>query len=499
MVGSPTSRLTPSTTSAGGVPSTPTATRATPPTPPVAQVDVSAAEVGAHRSELPRRVDGSVEERRARQPQRRLPSTRVSVGAPRSSRPSTDGAPVNATVIVPCTAAGVPLLTGGATTSVTVTPASAATPSALTMLTARDVVGGRSPRSTPARKRRVSAPAAAATSAAYEMVTPPMSPPPPPPGQPAGEVAEALAEVGQRRRRRRHRRPHRRRIDGRRDGLPAQRRPHRRRNFHPHRRPRFRRRRAEVRGGEHPRVRRERRRRGGWVGARGLHRKAVDGGARDGARLEGGEQRRLVDNAPAGRVDHARAAREEAEPPPVDQVAGAVDEWHVEGEKVGRRDRIVERRGGDAVGGGRVGGQRRVRHDNGHAEGGRPCSHLPPNAAIADNGKRLADERHAHKRRPVPAAGLEGRVRRRHVPRERTHERDRVLRGGHPIGHRRVDDEHPRRRGCRQARDVVHARPRTANDLEAGGPRGEQRRVHRRAAAHDERVAVADGRRQLRG
>mmetsp|Transcript_20290 Transcript_20290/g.61860 ORF Transcript_20290/g.61860 Transcript_20290/m.61860 type:complete len:510 (+) Transcript_20290:320-1849(+) len=185
----------------------------------------------------------------------------------------------------------------------------------------------------------------------------------------------------------------------------------------------------------------------------------VNRGAGDVARLQRGEQVRLVDDAAASAVDDAHTRLHRRDRRLVDHVLCVVEQRHVDGEEVGARH---------AVGGGDrldvelargVGREEGVVPDNVHPVRLHARDHLAADAAEAEHAERLAGELDAHVLLPVPLARLHRRVALRNVASERGDEGARVLSGGDGVAAGRVHDDDALLGGG-DAVDVVDARPR---------------------------------------
>ena len=120
---------------------------------------------------------------------------------------------------------------------------------------------------------------------------------------------------------------------------------------------------------------------------------------------------------------------------------------------------------------------------------------LASDPSQAEHAQRLPRELDAGEALPVPDSRRERGVRLRHVAREREQERDRVLRSGvdRRLGGIR---DHDAATGRRVDVDVVHPHAGAPDDLEPHAALDE-RGVERRRRAHDDRVEVADDRRQI--
>ena len=142
-----------------------------------------------------------------------------------------------------------------------------------------------------------------------------------------------------------------------------------------------------------------------------------------------------------------------------------------------------------------LGGDERVVGDDAHPEPERAMRHLPADPPEAEDAERLPRDLDSREALAIPRAGLESGVRLRNVPDERKQQRDRVL--GRRVDRRlgRIRDDDSASRG-RIDVDVVDADSGAADDLEPCRALDE-RGVERRRRAHDDRVEVADDRREV--
>ena len=202
-------------------------------------------------------------------------------------------------------------------------------------------------------------------------------------------------------------------------------------------------------------------------------------------------ERRLVHETAARGVHDADAVLHLRERLGVDEAAGLVAERKVQRDDVGFRVDIRRGRGRlDAELAEAVDGDERVVGDDAHAEPEPTPRDLPSDPPESEDAERLAGELDPGEALALPGAGRQRRMRLWDVSREREKERDRVLR-------RRVD----RRLGgvgdddaasCRRVDvDVVDTHACAADHLQPSRA-FDQRGVHPRPGAHDERVEVAD-------
>ena len=183
------------------------------------------------------------------------------------------------------------------------------------------------------------------------------------------------------------------------------------------------------------------------------------------AALQSDEQRVLVHELAACRVDDAHAVAHLRDRRRVDRAARLVRQRQVQREEVRTREHLVERRALDAELAKPFGGHERVVGEDAQLEAERAARDLLADAAEAEHAQRLARELDAPEARALPAAVLERRVRLRDVAGQREQQPDRVL-GRRDDGRlRRVrhDDAAARRR---LDVDVVHADARAADHLQ---------------------------------
>ena len=192
----------------------------------------------------------------------------------------------------------------------------------------------------------------------------------------------------------------------------------------------------------------------------------VDRCARDLARLERRDQRRLVHELAAGRVDDAHAVPHLRDRRGVDRVARVVGERQVEGEEICARQHFLEARAVDAELAKALGGDERVIGDDLHLQPDRPPRDLPADAPEPEHAEHLVGELDAAPLRALPPAGCERRMGLRDVAREREEQADRVLGGRDDVRLGRVRDDDAAPRG-RIDVDVVHPDAGAADHLQA--------------------------------
>ena len=221
----------------------------------------------------------------------------------------------------------------------------------------------------------------------------------------------------------------------------------------------------------------------------------VDGGARDVAAVQRGEQVRLHHDAAARAVDDARARPQQAQLARARHALRLGGQRHVERDDIGlTQERIEVRHQARAdVARARLRDVGIVDQQPRRLEAAQPRGHARADLAEPDHAERLAVQLGAIDR-AVPLERFQPRVRLRNAPHEREQHADRVLGGRHDVAVRRVDDDHPAAR-ARVDVDIVHAHARAPDDAQ---PRRavEQGGRHRRRRARDERLAVGERLRQ---
>ena len=247
---------------------------------------------------------------------------------------------------------------------------------------------------------------------------------------------------------------------------------------------------AEVRRGDDPGVGHQR------VLLRRLLAEDVQGRAGHTPVLDGGEQRRLVDEAAAGHVQEPDALLDTRQLPGAQQAASTLHQGGVYGEEVALLQQLVHCRKLNALAGGALRGDEGVERDDAHVQAEGPAGHLGADATEADDAQDLAPDLHAHEVAATPLAALEGGVRLGDVAGEGEDKGNGVLGGGHGVARGGVDDGDAASCGGFQV-DVVDAHAGSAHDLEVrpgfqdvGGDLG--------VAADDEGFAVGDAVEELR-
>ena len=197
-----------------------------------------------------------------------------------------------------------------------------------------------------------------------------------------------------------------------------------------------------------------------------LRREHVEGGARELPRADRLDQRVLVDERAARRVDEPRAVAHLGDRLAVDQAARLVRQRGVERDDVGGAEQLLERlRLLDAEVAEAVAPDEGVVGDDVHRKAERTACDLLPDAPEPDHAEGLARELDAAPARALPAALLERRVRLRDVARERDDQADRLLRRRDDRRLGRVRDDDPPA-GRRVDVDVVDPDPRPADHLQ---------------------------------
>ena len=241
---------------------------------------------------------------------------------------------------------------------------------------------------------------------------------------------------------------------------------------------------AEMRRADHVRMTEQR------VLVRGLGREHVEGRAGDLSGIKRCAQSRLVDQAAARAIDDAHALFHRRDRLGVDDVSGLLGQRRMQRDEIGALEQIVKLDLLDAEIHRALRRQERIIGDHPHAQAQRAVGDDRADIAGADDAERLAGDLDAHEAVLLPLAGLGRSVGLRDLPRQRQHQRDRVLGGGDRIAERRVhhDDALGRRR---RDIDIVDADAGAADDLQVLGLLQNFRR-HLGGGADREAVIVAD-------
>ena len=201
----------------------------------------------------------------------------------------------------------------------------------------------------------------------------------------------------------------------------------------------------------------------------------VEGGAGDHAVADGVGERRLVDDAAAGHVDHAQRRLGLEQQVATDQARRLGRLRQVDGEEVGLGDDLVERQQLDTDLAGPLGRHERVVGDEPHPEAACPVGDELADAPEADDAERLVGQLDALPPGPLPAPGDQRGVGLRHVARLGEQQRHRVLGGRDDVALRGVDDHHAPRRGGVDV-DVVEPDAGPADDQQVAARRRGRRR-----------------------
>ena len=230
------------------------------------------------------------------------------------------------------------------------------------------------------------------------------------------------------------------------------------------------------------------------VGA-GLLRVHVEAGAGDAALLEGGVQRRLVDDPAARGVDDADRRLDLVQRLVADETEGLGGLGQVHGDEVGDLEQLVEGQQLHAHLRGARGLHVRVVGDDLHAEGRHALGDQDADAAEADDAEGLLGELDAGVLGALPLAVLQRGVGLRDVARGGDEQAAGELGGGDDVGRRGVDDHHAGLGGGGDV-DVVQADAGAGDDLQLAGG-GDGLGVDLGRGADQDRVDVGDGGQQL--
>ena len=192
----------------------------------------------------------------------------------------------------------------------------------------------------------------------------------------------------------------------------------------------------------------------------------VERGAGDHALADAVGERRLVDDAAAGDVDHPQRRLRLDEQIAADQPGGLVRLRQVDREEVGSATSWSSRRSSTPSGGpGRP--TRTGRRPRGACRTPRPVGDELADAAQPDDAERLVGQLDALPPAALPPAGHERGVGLGHVARLGEQQRHRVLGGRDDVALRGVDHHHAAARG-RLDVDVVEPDPGPADDDQVG-------------------------------
>ncbi len=216
----------------------------------------------------------------------------------------------------------------------------------------------------------------------------------------------------------------------------------------------------------------------------------VESGARHLPRFERLAQCRLVHQPAARAIDDAHALLHFRERRGVDDVARLVGERRVQRDEIGTLEQFVEPHLFDAQIRRPALGQKRIIGDHLHLQPKRALGDDRADIAAADDAQRLGENLHTHEPVLFPLAGARGGIGFGDLPRQRQHQRDRVLGGGDGIAERRVHDDDAAR-GRRRYVDIIDADAGTADDFQALGIFQDFRR-HLGGRTDGEAVVIAD-------
>ena len=160
-------------------------------------------------------------------------------------------------------------------------------------------------------------------------------------------------------------------------------------------------------------------------------------------------------------------------------------------DEIGALEQFVELDLLDAEIGGALRRQEWIVGDHFHLQPERAVGNDRTDISAADHAERLAENLHAHEFVLFPFAGARRSIGFRNLPRQRQHERDRVLGGGDRIAERRIHHDDAAR-GRRRNVDIVDANAGAADHLQVFGLFEDLRR-HLGGRADGETVIVADG------
>ena len=200
-----------------------------------------------------------------------------------------------------------------------------------------------------------------------------------------------------------------------------------------------------------------------------LLREDVERCGRDLPGLQRIDERGLVDQLAARRVDDAHTVAHPRERLRVDRAARLRGQRLVQGEEIGRREHIFDRFGplrADVAEPLRV--DERVVRDDAHPQPDRAAPDLLPDPAEAEHAERLVRELDAAPAAALPASLPQRGVRLRDVAREGDEQADRVLGCGDDRRLGRVRHDDPATRGGRNV-DVVDADTGAADHLQPPG------------------------------
>ena len=244
--------------------------------------------------------------------------------------------------------------------------------------------------------------------------------------------------------------------------------------------------RSEMRGAEHLRVPHE-----GEVLGR-LHREDVEGRATQVARVERGDERRLVHERTARAVHENRALFHRGQLRGADEVFGLRAARRMQRHDVGLREQLVQRDRRHAQLLGALRRHERVEREERDPPRAQARGHARADLAEADQPNGFSLKFRSDELRALPFPGLQRSLCLGDLAQEREKDGDRMLRRGDDVPGRSVDDEDPAL-GSGLDVDVVEADARAPDDAELLSG-GEELAVHLRRGPHDEGVIAADRR-----
>ena len=243
---------------------------------------------------------------------------------------------------------------------------------------------------------------------------------------------------------------------------------------------------SEMRGAEHLRVLHQR------EVLRRLHGEDVEGRAGQMARVERGNERRLVHERTARAVHEDRALLHHRELRRADEVFRLCAARRMKGHDVGLREQLVQRDRRHAQFLCALRRHERVEREERDPPRAQARGHARADLAEADEPHGLSLKLRPDELRALPFPSLQRSLCLGDLAQEREEDRDRMLRCGDDVPGWSVDDEDPAfRRGLDV--HVVEADTRAPDDAELL-PGGQELPVHLRRGPHDEGVVIADRR-----
>ncbi len=227
----------------------------------------------------------------------------------------------------------------------------------------------------------------------------------------------------------------------------------------------------------------------------GLRIEHVERRARQALLGERGKERGAIHEAPARDVDQHGGGLHAGELVRAEQRLALADGRRVERDHVGIGEQLVEGHERHAHLARLLGRKERVVAEQARLEGPRPRRHARAHLAEAHDPDGLARELGADELRLVPLAGRHGGRGLGDAPQEREQHGERVLHRRDDVAGRRIEHQDSPRRGGRHVH-VVHPDARAPNDRQLRRGR-EERLVHLRRAAHEQRIGVLQRGEQL--